>query len=85
MIALPPDTLPSSRFAIDLDAPPAPSRCAAVRPFLGDGTTIDVTDTVIAAIAAELGRRFGGNAVLNLIEARRLLDELLANGAAPSP
>ncbi|MFO0829866.1 MAG: hypothetical protein U0572_17120 [Phycisphaerales bacterium] len=76
-----PSTIASSvsNRIIDLDAA---SPRVAIRPHLADGATIDVTDTIVAAIAAEIGVRYGGNAVLNLIEARRLLDDLIHRGGA---
>ncbi|MBL9147387.1 MAG: hypothetical protein JNM94_01705 [Phycisphaerae bacterium] len=82
----------NTTYVLDLDAPSSPRDDAhagtraepvVVRPFFARGESIDVTDTIIAAIAAEIGQRYGGNAVLNLVEARRLLDDLLRQGGRP--
>ncbi len=48
-----------------------------IRPFLGPQEGLDVTETLIAAVAGELSRRYGGNETLNRLEAERLLLEAL--------
>ncbi len=53
-----------------------------VRPLVDPETTLDLTDAVIDAVARELGNAFGGNAVLNRLEAAAHLASLL--GAAAS-
>jgi len=54
----------------------APSRFL-VRPLVDPDTTLDLTDAVTEAIARELARAFGGNAVLNRLEAGAHLGSLL--------
>lgn len=54
-----------------------------VRPLVDPETTLDLTDAVVAAIARELGDAFGGNAVLNRLEADAHLASLLGAAARP--
>lgn len=49
-----------------------------VRPLVDPESTLDLTDAVTDAIAHELGRAFGGNPVLNRLEAGAHLRSLLA-------
>ena len=56
----------------------APARRFLVRPIVDPETTLDLPDAVADAIARELGRAFGGNAVLNRLEAGAHLASLLA-------
>ncbi|UCD76302.1 MAG: hypothetical protein JSV91_05140 [Phycisphaerales bacterium] len=48
-----------------------------IRPFLGSGDGLDITDILVTAVARELGRRYGGNEALNRLEAERLLLDAL--------
>ena len=50
----------------------------SIAPLLADGQQLDVTDAMIDAIARELQMKVGGNAVLNRLEAERLLEALFA-------
>lgn len=50
-----------------------------VRPYAGPRGGVDVTDTVVGAIAERLWNMFGGNDVLNWLEAERLLQDALVN------
>ncbi len=54
------------------------ARRFVVRPIVDPETTLDLTDAVVDAIARELGGAFGGNAVLNRLEAGGHLASLLA-------
>lgn len=49
-----------------------------IRPLTDPGTEIDVTERLVAAIAEEIGRKAGGNLVLNRLEARMHLEAMLA-------
>jgi hypothetical protein len=42
-----------------------------------DSTALDVTESLVGAIAAQLWKRFGGNDVVNWLEAERLLQQAL--------
>lgn len=71
-----------------LPRPPAlsPTQRLLVHPLLGPPEGLDVTQAVTRALAEELWRRFGGNDVLNWVEAERLVrEELLALPSARSP
>ena len=48
-----------------------------VRPMLADGRAIDVREAMVRAIEREISRRFGGNSVLNRLEAEAQLELLL--------
>jgi len=48
-----------------------------VRPMLADGRAIDVREALVRAIEREISRRFGGNSVLNRLEAEAQLELLL--------
>jgi hypothetical protein len=48
-----------------------------VRALLSDGRAIDVHDAVVRAIEHEISGRFGGNSVLNRLEAEAQLAQLL--------
>lgn len=50
-----------------------------VHPYEGPRGGVDVTDTVVGAIAERLWNMFGGNDVLNWLEAERLLQDALVN------
>ena len=63
--------------------PVPPPRRFLVRPLVDPETTLDLTDAVIDAIARELGLAFGGNAVLNRLEAGAHLASLLGAAARP--
>ena len=52
-------------------------RRIVIRPFFGPQEGLDVTDILIEAVAHELGQRFGGNKMLNHLEAERLLLDAL--------
>jgi len=68
----------------NMPRPAATPRKFIVRPLVDPETTLDLTDAVIDAIARELGRAFGGNAVLNRLEAGAHLGSLLASAARRS-
>ena len=51
-----------------------------ITPLVDPGTEIDVTEGIVSAIADQLSRRTGGNAVLNALEAERHLQEILRRG-----
>lgn len=53
-----------------------------LRPALNPREEIDVTEALVAAIAAELARRCGGNDQLNWLEAERHL-RCIVGGEAP--
>ena len=48
-----------------------------IRPLSEPRRRVDVTDVVVQAIATHLGRLYGGNDVLNKLEAERLLQDAL--------
>lgn len=50
-----------------------------VRPLLSDGRAIDVHEAMVRAIEREISRCFGGNSVLNRLEAEAQLELLLAS------
>ncbi|MFZ9880794.1 MAG: hypothetical protein ACO3QC_05270 [Phycisphaerales bacterium] len=58
-------------------------------PLLSRGASFDLREFLVAALAAELSRRFGGNPVLNRLEAAAHIDRLLmardasADGSPP--
>ena len=52
-------------------------RRIVIRPFFGPTEGLDITDILIAAVARELSRRYGGNEPLNRLEAERLLLDAL--------
>jgi len=58
-----------------------------VRPLANPRIRLDVSDCLIDALARELGRRFGGNPLLNRLEAEAHLGQLLrdthANAETP--
>jgi hypothetical protein len=54
-----------------------PSMRMPVRPLVSDGRAIDVRDAVVAAVAREITRHFGGNPVLNVLEAEAHVERLL--------
>lgn len=49
----------------------------AVRPLLANGRAIDVREALVGAIERELSACFGGNSVLNRLEAEAQLELLL--------
>ena len=51
-----------------------------ITPLVDPGTEIDVTEGIVSAIADQLSRRTGGNAVLNALEPARHLPEILRRG-----
>ena len=51
-----------------------------ITPLVDPDARIDVTDGIVAALADQLGRRGGGNAVLDSLEAERQLHEILRRG-----
>lgn len=51
-----------------------------IRPFRDAAHPIDVTDALVEAVARELGRRCGGNAVLNRLEAAAQIEQVLVEG-----
>ena len=48
-----------------------------IRPLLDRRQKVDVTEVITHAIATQLGHMFGGNDVLNMLEAERALQEAL--------
>lgn len=58
-------------------SPARPRPRFVVRPLAGPPEGIDMTRALVAAIAFELWQRDGGNAVLNWLEAERLLEGAL--------
>lgn len=52
-------------------------RRIVVHPFLGPEEGLDITDALVAALATELDRAYGGNETLNRLEAERLLLEVI--------
>jgi hypothetical protein len=48
-----------------------------VRPLANPRIRLDLSDCLVEAIARELGRRFGGNPLLNRLEAEAHLGQLL--------
>jgi hypothetical protein len=69
----------------NMPRPAVTPRRFLVRPLVDPETTLDLTDAVADAIARELGRAFGGNPVLNRLEADAHLASLLAAATRPSP
>lgn len=51
-----------------------------ITPLVDPDTTIDVTEDLLAAIAAKLAERNGGNPVLDALEAERHLQAILRRG-----
>lgn len=51
-----------------------------ITPLVDPDTTIDVTEELVAAIAAKLAERNGGNPVLDALEAERHLQAILRRG-----
>ena len=51
-----------------------------ITPLVDPDTTIDVTEELVAAIAAKLAERNGGNTVLESLEAERHLQSILRRG-----
>jgi hypothetical protein len=62
-----------------------PAARLVIRPLIDRRRRVDVTDVVISAIAAHLGRLFGGNDVLNMLEAERALQEALSDLESRDP
>ncbi len=52
-----------------------------VHPYRGPAEGLDVTDALINAIAERLTQSVGGNEKLNLLEAERLLEQLLLDSS----
>jgi hypothetical protein len=46
---------------------------------------LDITGALVAAVAAELWRNFGGNDVLNWMEAERFVQSLMVKAPPPVP
>ncbi len=57
--------------------PPTDHARIVIRPLSDRRQRLDVTDVVAGAIATHLSRMFGGNDVLNELEAERVLQEAL--------
>ncbi len=53
-----------------------------VRPLANPRIRLDLSDCLVEAIARELGRRFGGNPLLNRLEAEAHLGQLLRDSQA---
>jgi hypothetical protein len=51
-----------------------------ITPLVDPDTTIDVTEELVAAIAAKLSERAGGNPVLDSLEAEHHLQSILRRG-----
>jgi len=51
-----------------------------ITPLVDPDTTIDVTEELVAAIAAKLAERAGSNPVLDSLEAERHLQSILRRG-----
>lgn len=51
----------------------APRTRLVLHPTLGPPEGVDLTEAIIGAVAAELWKRFGGNDVVNWLEAERLV------------
>jgi hypothetical protein len=51
-----------------------------ITPLVDPDTTIDDTEELVAAIAAKLAERNGGNSVLDSLEAERHLHSILRRG-----
>ncbi len=69
---------PNSAAAIPIDRVLHPR--IVLRPIANPDQEIDMTDAFIDLIAAELGKRRGGNAVLDRLEAEAHLQNLLSPG-----
>lgn len=48
-----------------------------IRPLADPGRELDITRTLVSAIAAELWRLYGGNETLNWLEAERHLQRII--------
>ena len=51
-----------------------------ITPLVDPDTTIDVTEELVAAIAAKLAERAGSNSVLDSLEAEQHLQSILRRG-----
>jgi hypothetical protein len=56
-----------------------------IRPSMAADRDLDITKAVVSAVAAELWKNFGGNDVLNWMEAERQVALLLAHPERPLP
>jgi hypothetical protein len=60
-----------------------------MRPSAAPDRELDLSHALVSAVAAELWRNFGGNEVVNWMEAERFVESLLMSGptasAAPEP
>lgn len=71
----------------EIDLPTLLARRVTIRPVAASNDhaeAIDVTKTIVAAIAEELHRRHGGNPVLDWLEAERMVEHALRSMGSPS-